>query len=92
MGDKKAKPHTARFIGVTHCFGAAKVSSCFSGPCAVFSTLLGQDAPSAAAFAALPSFFVFVGSKLLSKTSLLCPVRGFASLMQDQALFLTLWF
>jgi len=35
------------------------------------------------------SLFCCLCSKLLSKISLLCPVRGFASLMEDQPFFLT---
>lgn len=73
------------------CFRAVEVSSCFSGPSAVFLTLQGQDAPSSVVFALLSSFFcVFIGSKLLSKISLLCPVRGFASLIRTGSALISL--
>lgn len=71
-----------------HCF--RRVPSCFSQPCGISSTSLGQDASSSAVFALWPSFFcvlgffslLLIGSKLLSNTSTLCSVRGFASWMR----------
>lgn len=59
LGDKRSDRQ--RDLCAMHYIRTAEVSSCFSGPCVVFSMLLGQDAPSSAVFALLlPSFFVFL--------------------------------